>query len=438
MNLTKGKNILCIYYQFPPIKGIGTLRNMKFYASLREQARKVFVMTTSNRSFLPSDNYDIELENIIELATADFRTIHHKVFGSKGSLMKNESKSPIRSFVLDLVTNSPLRIFLGEGGMRFIRQGIKQGNRLIEEQGIDTIFSSYMPASTHIIARHLKKHHPQLTWIADYRDITPDPMRNNSQFSNFTTAAHKRILKYADEVLTVSQGLKERLSSYHDKVSVIRNGYEHNLLNEHIPRSNALFTLCYTGIFYPDMQKCDLIFMALQDLINEGSIDKRCIRFLHAGKDVSPWREVATRYNLNDIIVDKGLIPRDDALQLQRDADLNVLLTWSSEELKGIVTGKVFEYLAARRPVLTLVNGIVDEEIENIIEGTHSGRVFYHSEHQLPQMKSYILQQYNKWKYGENSLNDASYILPYSWENQFKRWNQPLRIIKNKQKNSGA
>lgn len=425
MNRFNGKNILCIYYQFPPIKGIGTLRNTKFYTSLKKISRKVIVMTTDNRDFMPDDEYCIDEGDVIDLPTYDFRTIHHKVFGSKGSMIPNNKYSPVKKILMNLINVSPFQNLFGEGGMRFIRQGIKRGRKLIEEEGIDTVFSSYRPISTHLIARQLKKEFPHLYWVADYRDVSPDPMRA-VYFNSFTRKAHKRLLKYADEVTTVSQGLKKNLKLYHDRVSVIRNGYESRLLNSDAQDHNSFFTLSYTGIVYENTQKAELLFKAIRELIDESFIEEESIRFIHAGKDISYWRSESLKYKLNNIIINKGLVPRKEAIEIQRSSDINVLLSWASKELKGIVTGKIYEYLAARKPILTIINGIHDTEIEKVING--SGEVFYHDESELDKIKKYILKQYNKWQAGNSGLSKHSSILQYSWEYQFNQWNESLKI----------
>ncbi len=430
MNRTKGKNILCIYYQFPPIKGIGTLRNAKFYSSLKQEARKVYVLTTTNKNFLPSDDYEIEIDNEIALPTMDFRTIHHKMFGSKGSLLPYKKTSRFSSLVVDLLHIIPFYSIFGEGGMRFVRNGIKQGRKLIKEEGIDMIFSSFRPSATHLIARALKKEFPHITWIADYRDVTPDPMRSHPRSFKFIIAAHKRILKYADEVLTVSDGLKENLSRYHKNVSVIRNGFERSLLNNGEGARSKFFTFTYTGIIYRKTQRADMLFRALRSLIDEQKIDEREIQFAHAGKDPDYWREVATEYQLSGIFVNKGLIPHNEAIELQRASNINVLLTWSSKDLQGIVTGKVYEYLAARKPIFTLINGIRDKEIEQIIESSGAGKVFYNRAEELENIKSFLHREYLKWKAGESSVNSTSSILPYSWDHQFKQWNIPLKVVR--------
>lgn len=423
MNRTKDNNILCIYYQFPPIKGIGTLRNAKFYSSLKKEARKVFVMTTSNRKFMPHDDYIINEENIIDIPTLDFRTIHHNIFNSQGSLMPVKEVSPVRRFILELINSTPLQAIIGEGGIRFIRNGIKQGEKLIKEESIDTVISSFRPASTHIIARQLKKKYPHLKWIADYRDITPDPMRSSQLFNSLTVKAHKRILKYADEVTTVSSGLKDKLKSYHNNVSVIRNGYENSLLNQNKKSTNNYFTLAYTGIVYHETQDGTILFKALRELVDEDLIDIDDLQFEHAGKDSHYWKELLHHFNLSEIMVDHGMIPREKAIEIQRNAHLNVLLTWASEELKGIVTGKIYEYLAARRPIVSIINGIKDKEIEEMVSGSKAGKVFYNNENNLFQLKSYILNQYKKWKAGFDLYNSSAFLNQYRWDYQYNQWN---------------
>ena len=79
------------------------------------------------------------------------------------------------------------------------------------------------------------------------------------------------------------------------------------------------------------------------------------------------WQERMSQHALSDLLDDKGMISRDDAKKLQRRSHVNILLTYTSDELKGNLTGKVYEYIAANRPIIAIINGPYDEEMQRTL-----------------------------------------------------------------------
>ncbi|GAA5221375.1 glycosyltransferase family protein [Membranihabitans marinus] len=428
MNRFKGKNILCIYYKFPPIKGIGTIRNLRFYHSLKSEARKIFVLTTTNRHFLPQDEYNYLEKDVIEVPTVDYRSIYHFFTGKRSSLIVPDNaagSSRILRF-RKWFKDSILSRFMDEGGSYYVNAGVKIASKIIEEQGVDIIISSYSPFDSHLMAWKLKKKYPNLYWIADYRDFIGDPMLTNMSENSYLFKKNRQLLKDVDEVITVSQGLKERIDLYHDHVKVVRNGIDASLLPQQPISKYDLFTLAYTGIIYPHAQKADLLGRALSNLISSGHIEVSHLQFMHAGKDVMFWRSILEKYGLGQILVNHGIVPHKEALEIQRKSHVNLLLSWSSDKMKGILTGKLFEYIASGSPILALVNGIRDEEVENIISGHGFGKVFYHKESELPALESYIFNLYQQWQYRlqQPRINtvDHQKITSFLWETGFNRW----------------
>lgn len=430
MNRFEGKNILFVYYKFPPIKGIGTLRNVKFYRSLKKVARKVFVATTSNRHFMPSDDFQYDERDIIELPTFDFRTIYHHLTGGQGSLLESRDSSPQKWLPQwkEHFKKSFIARYFDEGGSYFVYYGMKLCSRIIEQEKIDVIISSYLPFDAHKLAYQLKSKYPQLYWIADYRDFFSDPMLRSSPGFSHRRDRHVKILSKADEVTTVSYGLSKRLLPFHANVHVIRNGINEMLVqNKSIPKFK-LFTISYTGSIYPDAQDGDLLAKVLKELVEEGQIKKNHLQFINAGKDGLYWKHLLEKHGLGDILVNQGIISHEASLKLQKMSHLNILLSWASEDVSGILTGKLFEYLSAGTPIVAIVNGIYDPELHELI--VHSGRgvLFYPSDLGHKQMKSYLINQYHTWRsnvsnpisiYGSDREKIPGII---TWQDEFSAW----------------
>jgi glycosyltransferase involved in cell wall biosynthesis len=84
--------------------------------------------------------------------------------------------------------------------------------------------------------------------------------------------------------------------------------------------------------------------------------------------------EWATQLGLADRLQLIAYAPRRQALELQRDSEaLLLLIPEAGGRGRGVVSGKVFEYLAARRPVLAVVP--TDGAAAELIRETGAGVV---------------------------------------------------------------
>lgn len=430
MNRFEGKNILFIYYKFPPIKGIGTLRNLKFYQSIKQTARKVFVATTSNRRFLPQDRFEFDERDVTEIPTLDFRTIYHYLTGEQGSLLVRRDRSPHRWLPewKEIFQQSYISRYFDEGGSYFVHRGMRQCQRIIEEENIDMVISSYMPFDAHRLAYRLKQKFPDLYWIADYRDFFSDPMLRARPGFSQRQDRHIRLLALADEVTTVSFGLQRRLLPFHRRVRVVRNGVPEGVLRTTSIARYNLFTISYTGSIYPDAQDADIFAAALRELVDEGKVKKNHLQIVNAGKDGLYWKQLFSRYNLGDILVNRGIVSHQTSLEIQRKSHLNLLLSWATDEVSGILTGKLFEYLASGTPIVAIIQGIFDPELHELIVDSSKGEVFYPSHLGKQTLKKYLHSQYLAWKNGHyDSRRGTPSLVPddfgvVTWEKEFRLW----------------
>jgi hypothetical protein len=108
-------------------------------------------------------------------------------------------------------------------------------------------------------------------------------------------------------------------------------------------------------------------------------------------------------------------------LELQHASHLNLLLSWNSPELMGIVTSKLFEYLQAQKPILALVNGSAEPELENLLQTYAQHSLILHqpwmeSSHALEQ---FLLTIYQNWKQNQHSVASAAKSM--SWETEMAK-----------------
>ncbi len=81
------------------------------------------------------------------------------------------------------------------------------------------------------------------------------------------------------------------------------------------------------------------------------------------GKDGAQMRAIASECGIEDIFEDEGFVKREQASLVQDQSHINLLLTSSSPEHQGVITGKLFEYLGSTNPILGMINGVIDEEL---------------------------------------------------------------------------
>ena len=114
---------------------------------------------------------------------------------------------------------------------------------------------------------------------------------------------------------------------------------------------------CYAGGLYRGERDCSPLFKAVRELIDEGMMSATDVRFDYAGPDGSVIRAQAEPYSLAEIITDNGIIPRSQAMAIQQASDCVVVATFCYAEGGGAMTGKVYEPIMMRKPIMMLVSG---------------------------------------------------------------------------------
>ena len=409
-----------ICYKFPPMHSTSCVRTWAFYRGMREYFDTVHVISTTNRHILRQEVIDMEDAEVVDAKTWDYRTILQGRKGSASAVSNTGKLTSSGKLGQKLNASFPFLYLFGEGGWMYIRNAVQHGEELIDRENITHVFSTYTPYADHLVASKLKHKYPQLFWIADFRDLHVDPTQNNLFFRNHQEKVNRNIISGADMVTTVSSGLAEHLKAYHDNVVVLRNGIENAELRTCEGYTDK-FTLCYTGSLFGEHRDPGILYEALSELCAEKVINQDDVRILYAGKDQQAWDTMAARFGWLDAVENKGLISRQEALELQCKSHVNVLLTYSSDSLTGNLTGKVFEYMAAGRSILVLVSGPEDKELNDIIE-PHFGMVAYPDERR--KVKSFLKAEYEAWSKGnhEDTSDLVDRLQPYIWSNMIRKF----------------
>ena len=127
--------------------------------------------------------------------------------------------------------------------------------------------------------------------------------------------------------------------------------------------------------------------------------------------------EIANRYGLLDIVHIGGKIAHEEVLKKQLESDVLLLISWDNEKEKMFIPGKIYEYFALKKPVLSI--GYKEGSLKDLIEETKVG---YHVS-SLKSTKEALLNIYDEFvEKGTVELNSDINIEDYSMENMAKKF----------------
>ncbi|HPP67089.1 MAG TPA: glycosyltransferase [bacterium] len=263
---------------------------------------------------------------------------------------------------------------------------------IIKEEKPQVIVSNFGPASCHIVASQLKKSHPEIFWLADFRDPWTQ-FRKNSLRTRFEKSLEHKTLKYADALSIVSQYLANALQKdYPDKkVYTIPNGFDPaEMVIDNNPVTDK-FVISHTGSLNRKFRNPSILLQALQNLIKTGKIERQHIMVTFYGHDQSWVLKDACKYGIADIVSYQGAKDRKEILEIQRNSQALLLIWRSGKGEEVTLTGKIFEYLASGRPIISI--GENAGEIEYLLQQTHAG---IHCK-TLSETQAILCKMYQQW-----------------------------------------
>jgi hypothetical protein len=257
--------------------------------------------------------------------------------------------------------------------LRF-RPTILAASRKVEP---DVVFSSSPPGTAHVIASHVAGRLGK-PWVADFRDPWSHghtlPRTSMTRF--LERRLERRTLRSAAALTTVSDFIREQLETFHGKpVFVIPNGFDEAETPRSVDddiRPDGRFSIVHTGLLYERTRRPAVFFEALDRLMSAGIVKAADIVVRFYGRNLEIAAEDLQRYpQVRPSIELHNEISYAESLAVQRRATALLLLEWPDPRARGVVTGKIFEYLAAGRPIFAL--GPRDGEIDRLLKRTRRG-----------------------------------------------------------------
>ncbi len=281
---------------------------------------------------------------------------------------------------------------------------VRKIQELVQRNGVyDCIITTFSPFSTIIAGEQAKKLGYCKRWILDYRDHVVS-FKKRSHVTRKMSNVAKKMNVYADYITTVSEGLKERIadgnSDIEKKIHVITNGADMEEC-KFFGREEKTKELCFVfaGSVYTvgdDVNSPEPLFSALSKMIEEGSVDPGKIKIRYVGTYGSVFDELAKKYNMRECLEDFGRVTREQVYNIYATSDIFLICVWNNTYSKGILTGKFFESLVAKLPVLAIVVGNEkNSELAQIINKKSLGFAYEQAENNANELKQWIQMCYN-------------------------------------------
>lgn len=293
---------------------------------------------------------------------------------------------------------------------------IKAGGELLQKENISAIISTSPPLMGNLIARELKERY-KIPWLADFPHLWS---QNNaypysSLRQRFDRRLELRTLSHVDVLTTTSEPLAEKLRALHKEqmVYVITHGFDPNAVNSNIHPDKVTdkFTITYTGGWHPIYREPSMLFRALQKLILRGIIEPDNVEVRFYGNEDDWIDGVAEKYGLFGIVKQYGTVPIQVAQAKQRESQLLFNPKWNEPNYPGLHSLKIFEYLAARRPILAV--GKYKDVVDDLLGETGVG-VCASSVEECEYVLEKAYQEYKlkgevAWQGDESKVNNYSH-----------------------------
>lgn len=362
------KKVLIITYYWPPSGGSGVQRWIYFTKYLREFGWEPVIYTMKNADYPIIDEKLINKipEDIIVLKEKGFEPfkIYKALTGQKNKTLTNSIASKKNnSFTHKLSVWIRGNFFIPDARKFWIKPSVKFLSHYLATNKIDAIISTSPPQSTHLIA--LKLHHKfQLPWLADFRDPwTKVSYFKDLQLTSFAKKKHlrleKKVVQTATEVTTVTWTWKKDFEQIRKgKVQLITNGFDDEI---EIPPSvvNDKFTLSYFGVLSEDRNPVHT-WNAIEQLYNSDLDFAAKFEFIMVGNIDNQIKEYLKKYHFNAKIKYINSLPHQEIFTYYAKSDVLFLVGIPGE--KGVLPGKLFEYLSVKKPILSIGEESSDTE----------------------------------------------------------------------------
>src|SRR5436853_3976613 len=341
--------LLLVTLYFPPAGGGGVQRPLKFASHLPAHGIETHVLAPDDPKWMHED---------ADLPLPTQAWVHRaRYVGPRGRRLADELHGRTGMEVA-LLRASTLgrRLLLPDENVTWNATAIPKAISIVRSEGIDVVLTTSPPASIHLIGAAVKRA-TGVKWVADLRDSialhahrSDDTLGARAKQKARAGIAHL-VARQADAIVTAAEAITVETQGLSPvgRLVTITNGSDFDDFAGLEHSQSHRLRITHAGSFFG--KRSPRAF--LQALADSG-IEEVTVRFLG---DFRPGdREFMEGLGLADRVELIPHVPRRESLRLQRDSEvLLLLIPDAGGRGRGVLSGKVFEYIAAERPILAVV-----------------------------------------------------------------------------------
>lgn len=418
------KKVLVLTYYWPPSGGAGVQRWLKFVKYMREFGWEPIVYTAQNGEMPVVDESLLnEIPKGIEVIKKPIwepYSIYKKFIGRKkddkinASFLNENKKAGFTEKISVWIRGN---FFIPDARKFWIKPSIRFLSNYVIKNNINVVISSGPPHSMHMIALGLKSKYPKIKWLADFRDPwTNIDFYDKLMLSSLADTKHKRleknVLQEADIVVSVGNSMSEEFKEIVkqdgfnrlEKFKVITNGFDTDDLNSNNSIKDIKFSLAHIGTLVKDRNPL-ILWKVLSQLVKTNSKFAQELEIKLVGKVDYFVMEQINFYGLKPYLTKIDYLPHNLVIEEQKKSHVLLLLVNNTKNAKGILTGKIFEYLAANVPILAI--GPTDGDLSIILKKTATGLISDFNDENL--LKQHILKLFDGYTIEPNKEEIKKY-----------------------------
>jgi hypothetical protein len=411
------KKVLIVTYYWIPSGGSGVQRWVKFAKYLRNFGWEPIIYTPANPEF-PSSDYSFAKD-----IPADITVLKTPIWEPYNVYRKLTSKEnePIKAGFIsenkkhgwkDKLSVWIRGNFLIPDPRRFwIKPSVNYLSSYLKENSVDAIITTGPPHSMHFIGLGLKKNFPNIPWIADFRD----PWTNIFFYKDLKIgwladkihhSLERKIIQSTDCLLVVSQGMKQEFEALKPKrLEIISNGYDEADLNAEKKVLDKKFSISHIGLLTPK-QNPYILWKVLSEICFDNAAFRSDLEIQLVGNVDFSAIELINQFGLEKQLTRIAYLPHNEAIEKQQSSQILLLLLMNEPGNKCILTGKLFEYLAAKRPVMAF--GPTDGDAATVLRDSNAGIMIDFDDEKTT--RKVILEYYSLYKNASLKVDSKSVV----------------------------
>ena len=371
-------NILIITTFYPPDTAVAAVRPYMFAKYLTQYGHKVTVLRSGEFYNSASDFFDMSIPVRVisylgpdspaeQYARGELKEVPVEEGKSRLSFLPDAIREPI-AWVYNTCMD-PIRFVQDQKAIAAKVEKQKAALDAMAGEHFDVVFSTFGQQENIAAAQYAAKLFG-CKLIQDFRDpLARRPFFTWAQY-RYLKRIQDQAIKNTDGMTTVSEGFRRELMAGLNDVPpniTLYNGYEPTAQEAQTDAVEpGVFTFCYTGILY-EFSDFTPLLQALKQLSQQGKIDLAKVKLNYAGKDFGNLQTIARNMGMEDILLNHGYVSRAEALHLQSISDIFLVLSWNRHDSQGVMPGKFYEGIRAKKPILSLVSGDVAGSELNLI-----------------------------------------------------------------------